>query len=242
MTDQQLISEFEIMLAGKWKYVWGAAKKGTVDCSGAFVYAYKLYGLSIYHGSNTIYRQHLSSKGKTNEIGLVPGMAVFKHKSATPSKFSDELGDFYHIGLYVGNNRVLEAKGTNYGFVEGPLWKTSNGKTTHLWSHAGLLKKITYTGGIVSMDKLATVTAQTGKFVRMRATPSHTEKKYDNVPVGSVVSIISQTEEWSKIQWGSAIGYMMTSFLVDANTNKEYTNFEETVIIKLNEILKILGG
>lgn len=41
-----------------WAYVWGSAKAGAVDCSGAFVYAMKKYGLSIFHGSNTIWRNY----------------------------------------------------------------------------------------------------------------------------------------------------------------------------------------
>ena len=59
-----------------WRYEWGAAKQGCVDCSGAFVYALKKYGLSIYHGSNTIWREYLTSKGKIGELEVVPGISM----------------------------------------------------------------------------------------------------------------------------------------------------------------------
>lgn len=51
-----------------WAYEWGAARTGAVDCSGAFVYAMKKYGLSIYQGSNTIWRSYLAQKGKIGQI------------------------------------------------------------------------------------------------------------------------------------------------------------------------------
>ena len=66
MTNQDLIAEFQKMIG--WKYEWGAAKTGTVDCSGAFVYAMKKYGLSIYHGSNTIWRSYLTEQGTIGAI------------------------------------------------------------------------------------------------------------------------------------------------------------------------------
>ena len=42
---------------------------------------------SIYHGSNTIYREYLSESGRImGEAALKPGMAVFKWNSNTPEK------------------------------------------------------------------------------------------------------------------------------------------------------------
>ena len=66
MTNQDLIAEFQKMIG--WKYEWGAARTGTVDCSGAFVFAMKKYGLSIYHGSNTIWRSYLTEQGTMGAI------------------------------------------------------------------------------------------------------------------------------------------------------------------------------
>jgi hypothetical protein len=54
-----LIALFNRMYREKWEYKWGAAQTGCVDCAGAFVWAYRQYGQSIYHGSNRIARRYI---------------------------------------------------------------------------------------------------------------------------------------------------------------------------------------
>lgn len=111
--SDDLIALFQLMYAERWKYEWGAARKGVVDCSGAFVYAFKQLGGSIYHGSNTIARKYVGAMQKTP----VPGYAAFKWKKTDTSKYSDGKGDFYHIGLVDSDGEhVLNAKGTKSGF------------------------------------------------------------------------------------------------------------------------------
>lgn len=96
---QQLITDFEDCIG--WPYASpGTNDERGIDCSGMFVRAFRLQGARIYHGSNTIWRKHLSDKGKIRSADdLQPGMAVFKWQAETPAKFGDDLGDFCHIGL-----------------------------------------------------------------------------------------------------------------------------------------------
>ena len=96
---EQLIADFEDCIG--WPYASpGTNDERGIDCSGMFVRAYRLQGQRIYHGSNTIWRKHLSTKGPIDALSnLRPGMAVFKWKPDTPAKFSDTEGDFCHIGL-----------------------------------------------------------------------------------------------------------------------------------------------
>lgn len=96
---EKLIADFEDCLG--WPYATpGSNDERGIDCSGMFVRAYRLQGQRIYHGSNTIWRKHLGEKGRIDSASdLRPGMAVFKWKPETPSKFSDDEGDFCHIGL-----------------------------------------------------------------------------------------------------------------------------------------------
>lgn len=96
---QQLITDFEDCLG--WPYASpGTNDERGIDCSGLFVRAFRRQGASIYHGSNTIWRKHLSRKGRITSLNdLRPGMAVFKWRAQTPEKFDDEEGDFCHIGL-----------------------------------------------------------------------------------------------------------------------------------------------
>ena len=149
-----LIDKFRQALDEKWGYIWGqsgavwtqakqdaATREMTVkygsrwigkrvaDCSGLFVWAFKQLGGSIYHGSNTIWRQYCSAQG-TLKAGqfLRPGTALFK---------VDGSGDRYHIGLYVGDDTVIEAKGTQYGVVSSRVGE---------WDEWAELKGVTYAG------------------------------------------------------------------------------------------------
>lgn len=57
----ELMELFERMEQEHWAYEWGAAQEGKVDCSGAFVWAYRqLSGPDIAHGSNSILRQSMA--------------------------------------------------------------------------------------------------------------------------------------------------------------------------------------
>ena len=62
-----------------WPYVSpGSNNSSGIDCSGLFVYLFRLQGASIYHGSNTIWREYTTSnKGKlTSKSQLQPGYAA----------------------------------------------------------------------------------------------------------------------------------------------------------------------
>jgi len=109
----KLIAAFEEIIG--WPYASpGTNDRNGIDCSGAFVRAYRLQGAGIYHGSNTIYRKHCSAVGPTKGAKLEPGMAVFKHRSdgKEPSQFrGDGIGNLYHIGLVTSVNplRIVHA-------------------------------------------------------------------------------------------------------------------------------------
>ncbi len=96
---EKLIADFEDCIG--WPYESpGSNDERGIDCSGMFVRAYRLQGQRIYHGSNTIWRKFLSEKGPIDSVkDLKPGMAVFKWKKETPSRYDDDEGDFCHIGL-----------------------------------------------------------------------------------------------------------------------------------------------
>lgn len=156
----ELIALFQKALSEKWGYIWGASgqtwtkakqdaatREMTVkygkkwighrvaDCSGLFAWAFKQLGGSIYHGSNTIYNKYCSSKGKLSKgkradgQPIKPGTAVFLYRASDSNR--------HHIGLYIGNDTVIEAKGTQYGVVTSKL--------SH-WDEWGELKNVNYSG------------------------------------------------------------------------------------------------
>jgi cell wall-associated NlpC family hydrolase len=91
------------MYGAKWIGKW------VTDCSGLFYWAFKELGGYMYHGSNTMWDKYctaqgnLSSGARTDGQTLKPGTAVFTLKSG---------GNRSHVGLYIGNGKVIEASGT----------------------------------------------------------------------------------------------------------------------------------
>ena len=133
INTERLIADFEDCIG--WPYQSpGTNDERGIDCSGMFVRAYRLQGQRIYHGSNTIWRKHLREKGPIDSVrDLQPGMAVFKWKPDTPSKFSDNEGDFCHIGLVTSVNplRIVHAS------TEGMKVKVD--KKIGKWKYWGIL-------------------------------------------------------------------------------------------------------
>lgn len=151
-----LIDKFKYALENGWGYIYGtsgqrwtqarqdaATRPQTIsygqqwvghivaDCSGLLVWAFKQLGESIYHGSNTIWKSYCSKQGKLQNgqrcdgIALRPGTAVF---------LLDDSGR-HHIGLYIGDNTCIEAKGTK--------WGVTTSKPDH-WDEWGELSQVDY--------------------------------------------------------------------------------------------------
>jgi hypothetical protein len=163
ITAQALIEKFQYALDNNWGYIWGTAgvmwtavrqaalEKTTdenramsrkygkkwightvADCSGLFVWVFRQFDLQMSHISSNIYISYCTStKGKlTAELKqtIRPGSAVFTGEKA---------GKHPHVGLYIGNNTVIEAKGTIAGVVTSNL-------TDKKWTFYGELKNVDY--------------------------------------------------------------------------------------------------
>lgn len=164
---KQLIKLFQQALDEKWGYIWGAAGekwtqtkqnaatremtvkygqrwvgKRVADCSGLFSWAFKELGGYMYHGSNTMWKKYCVDQGgltggkRSDGKELKPGSAVFKCRNST---------DYYHVGLYIGNGLVIEAKGTSTGVVTSKV---------SAWTHWGELKGVTYDDTHVEQDDM----------------------------------------------------------------------------------------
>jgi len=160
-----LIAKFQQALNDNWGYIWGTAgvmwtqarqdqlnkttdenramsrKYGSkwighmvADCSGMFVWAFKQYNLPMSHISSNIFISYCTAnKGKLTTAlkqTIRPGSAVFTGESA---------GKHPHVGLYIGNNEVIEAKGTVNGVIKSSL-------TDKKWTFYGELKNVSYDG------------------------------------------------------------------------------------------------
>lgn len=98
----------------------------------AQIRAYDCSGLIMYHIFNVkkLVKQDYNSRGIYSTLCTVitrnqlqPGDLVFKHNGTK----------IHHVGIYVGNNRVVHAKGRNYGVIEESIFNTT-------WNRFGRLK------------------------------------------------------------------------------------------------------
>lgn len=238
----KLLAYFKRMYKEHWPYEWGAARTGCVDCSGAFVWAYKQEGEDIYHGSNRIARVYVGKLLPISEAK--PGMAAFKarkpgdRKYALPQgytsgggQYNGDLLDYYHIGLVDDDPAyVLNAKSTAEGFKRSPI--------TENWHYVAYLNDVEYEKEIDEMKVLYTaeVTANSGSTVNLRDVPDG--EVMTRVPIGVAVNVYEENEGWSHIRYGDIIGYMKSDFLKKHNNTS--STFETEVLEKLNEILKRL--
>lgn len=176
------------------------------DCSGLFYWAFKELGGSMYHGSNTMYKSYCTNKGKLTKNGrtdgqeLKPGTAVFTGNEQTHG----------HVGLYIGNDTVIEASGTNAGVI---TTKISGGK----WTYWGELKGVAYSGTSSAINvptpapsgKTAIVT---GTRLALRQQPSTSATVLTRANTGETVEVIDDTE-WVKVRYKGKTGYMMAKYL-----------------------------
>ena len=214
MVDYNLIlDELRLMLDEHWPYELGAARYGCVDCSGALVYAYNKHKMSIYHGSNTIARKYVLKLIPIKEAQIEAGMLAFKARKpgdkyyALPDKYMDDQdrNDYYHVGMIDSDRKtVLNAQSEATGFVRSPL--------TQNWSYVAYAKDLIY-GGTDPMEKTATVVAQSGSNVNMRAGASTSALLIERVPIGSKVTILEDHGEWCKIMYNIKTGWMMSNYL-----------------------------
>ena len=239
-----LIADFRRMYDERWRYVWGAAEDGCVDCSGAFVNAYRKHGKTIAHGSNTIARSYV--KGLLPVTAAVSGMAAFKlrepghPKYALPAKFrpggatyNGDLNDYYHIGLVDETGEyVLNAQGTNAGFTRTKI---------SLWGAVGYLKAVEYTKppeqkGERPMQKMIV----TAKDVAVRKGDSTEAMVIKRLPKGTVVDAFDDINGWREIMYQGIDGWMMSKFLAPADESDPAPAYVRTLTAEEMQKLQTL--
>lgn len=247
-----LIDLFEVMLKEHWSYTWGGASKGNVDCSGAFVYAFKqLGGPALEHSSNRIPRKNCSAI-RTDLSTAKPGDVAVKRRDATGDiKTKYGKNDFYHMGLVDRSGKyVLNAKSSTTGFSLDPISS---------WYGVCELNDVEYDNAQpeVPTDYLymATITTNSTN-LRVRSGPSTNADIVGHVDKGDIVYVVAETGNWREIVTlnGSLRGYSSADYITPTSlTTKEEetktlssTDSSEMVTIsiprsELEEIYKLIG-
>lgn len=208
-----LLDLFERMAHENWAYAWGAAREGCVDCSGAFVWAYKqLGGPSIVHGSNSILRQSMGALLPMSAAR--PGYAAVKVRAWDGEEIGNrwygmEPGDCYHIGLVGRDGRILNAQGAETGFVSSPAGG---------WSGCAPLLAVDYEDGGEGERVLYRATVATERDpLRVRDWPE-TGEVLGSIPRGAEVEVLDDTGDgWPRVQHGSLVGYVSGAYLSRAD-------------------------
>lgn len=246
MNAEQLIADFRRMPDEKWGYIPGAsgelwtaekqekkaakdaqvAKYGAqwighhvADCSGAFVWAYRQHGLSIYHGSNRIAREYVQKLLPPAEAK--PGMVAFKGRNPgdkyydLPSEYkpggshyNGDLVDYYHIGL-IDNNpaMVINAQSTKNGVNVSQL---SNG-----WCAVGWPKGITKPEEGEKMNKKMIVVGS--GYLNLRPEPSKGAASIGKLYPGDAVTVTQEfSDGWAFVSSSAGQGYVMEAYLAPA--------------------------
>ena len=210
-----ILTLFGHMLDEHWAYEWGAAREGCVDCSGAFVYAYKqLGGPAISHGSNSIFRQSIGA-ADTNPH---PGWAAFKCKPWTGDDagnrwYGDKPGNISHIGLVdASGQRVLNAKGTAYGFCRD----NASG-----YQFFAPLLAVDYAEEESKMEILYYAQC-TGDQVRVRDDGGVI---VGHINRGDVVPVMDDSNpEWIRVGWNGRVCKVSGKYLVRVSDSAEHAN------------------
>ena len=160
------------------------------DCSGLPYDVLKKLGVKIAHGSNSIWKNNLSHKGK-----YVPGMKL----PVGAAIFTGTEADRGHIGTLVTATCVNEAKGVINGIVHTPI---SNKK----WTWWGLYKGVDY-DFIPGEEEKPSATKTSAK----TAKTATSIKKADTNAVETKVPSVFQTLR--KSYRGSDVKYMQELLL-----------------------------
>lgn len=202
-----------------------------MDCQAMIEEAVRIAGgVMNYRGSNHMARsaawlgtlENAQSEGK-----LKPGALLFIHEedeSSLPTLYrGDGLGDFSHVGLYIGENLLTDTdkhgkrRECNIVHSSQSMGRVCGSTMKNGWTHVGWAKEINYgveiTPGVqLGMEigqeaaaepekekasSAATVRSPDGNPVKLRKSPSKGEKMYWKAADGETATVERRKGEWA---------------------------------------------
>ena len=91
------------------RYIWGASRPGAFDCSGFTMYVMRQMGVNLPHSSRAQYNMGRA----VSRSGLLPGDLLFFRGPGG--------GGVGHVGIYVGNNKMVHASTPSTGVIVSSL-------------------------------------------------------------------------------------------------------------------------
>lgn len=179
--------------------------KMVTDCSGLVRWAMAQLGEKVAHHATYLYTDYCRNKGKlvwgvpSDGHELLPGSLVFIQGSREK---------IHHVGVYVGDDICIEAKGAQFGVVTSDV--------SH-WDHWGELKAVDYSNSTVTEVKemaTAVVVNTTSGSLNMRKGPGKAYGMTCKIPQGAMVEVVdTSNEKWYQIKYGGRLGWASTDYL-----------------------------
>ena len=241
-----LLNDFERMAREHWPYVWGKAETGCVDCSGAFVWAYRQHGLTIEHGSNSIYHLHTGQAVPISEAK--PGYAVFKMRKWREQDkdnrwYGRTPGDCYHIGAMGRNGKVLNAQSSSTGFVESDPAS---------WAFAAPLIEVDYTGAGKGADDVAEAIIGNGtvklndpsSVLQIRAAASTSSAILRKIKHGTTLNVLENCGDWLRVSVDGTTGYAAARYVEwqQTSTPEDTGDSTDTVTVDRAELERVYAA
>ena len=175
--------------------------KRVTDCSGLIRRAMYWCGEEVAHHATYLYTDYCKVKGRyTGAEVLKPGTLMFKKGSREK---------IHHVGVYIGDGVVVEAKGAQYGVVQSSV---SDG-----WDYWGELKAVDYTNSTVKEEShmvTATVVNVISGALNMRNGPGKGNSVLCKIPRGETVEVLdTSNSKWYKIKYGGRTGWASVDYL-----------------------------
>ena len=120
--------------------------KRVADCSGLGYWAFRSLGGNMYHGSNTMWNSYVTERSdltggvRADGKPMYPGDPVFRRK------LENGKWNRHHVGYYMGDGLVVEARGTQYGVVSNLDGGQGRGLTQ--WDETAHWKGMDYGEGV----------------------------------------------------------------------------------------------
>ena len=218
----------------------GDGSDGTCDCIGLIIGAIRRMGLKWtgIHGCNWAARKEILDLQPLKTVSqLEKGMIVLKaHEPGNSScklperyrkgkkYYTGDLRDYYHAGVVTSVSPLVITHMSGVGIQKSRklsawgfcghldlLIRAAGGKTA---SGLDSVSSDDFVSAMPAAGFPARVTAPNGGYVKMRQQPSQRCRLYDEVPVGTAVTVVAPGETWARIDYGRRKGwYMMARYL-----------------------------
>lgn len=227
-----------------------------MDCQKFVEEAMKAVGLNVDKaGSNSWYRS-MTWTGTPEEciaaFGSIPvGALLFivEYDGGEPAKYrNDGIGNASHMGIKTGITPGAIHSSASRGYVTSSVFEDKTIKHGG-WNRVGLSDLFDYgdtinkllkeKGGSPLAMQTATVTAESGKTVNLRAEQSTKSALVDRVDIGTKVVVLADYGTWVKIQVDGKTGFMMANY-INYDGQPDDTNDDPAWVDKVRQAAELL--